>query len=75
MNLVRDMMGDYACHTPTETLLTKQYDNAIPADLARLEGKRMVTAVEANVNRQLDEARIKAITARVSMLICLHAPF
>ena len=36
VNLIRDMLGDYGCHTPTETLLTKQYDNNIPADLARL---------------------------------------
>jgi putative DNA primase/helicase len=62
VNLIRDMLGDYGCHTPTETLLTKNYDNAIPADLARLEGARMVTAIESNVNRQLDEAKIKAMT-------------
>ena len=62
VNLIREMLGDYAAHTPTETLLTKNYDNAIPADLARLEGKRMVTAIELNVNRQLDEAKIKAMT-------------
>ncbi len=62
VNLLRDLLGDYGCHTPTETLLTKQYDNAIPADLARLNGARMVTAIESNVNRQLDEARIKGMT-------------
>jgi putative DNA primase/helicase len=62
VNLIRKMLGDYAAHTPTETLLTKTYDNAIPADLARLEGKRMVTAVESNVGRQLDEAKIKGMT-------------
>jgi len=62
VNLFRDMLGDYGCHTPTETLLVKQYDNNIPADLARLVGVRMVTAIEANVNRHLDEAKIKAMT-------------
>jgi putative DNA primase/helicase len=62
VNLIRDMLGDYGCHTPTETLLTKQYDNAIPADLARLAGARMVTAIESNVHRQLDEAKIKTMT-------------
>ena len=62
VNLIRDMLGDYGCHTPTETLLTKQYDNNIPADLARLDGARMVTAIEANFNRHLDEAKIKAMT-------------
>ena len=62
VNLIREMLGDYGRHTPTETLMTKNYDNAIPADLARLEGARMVTAIELNVNRQLDEAKIKAMT-------------
>jgi putative DNA primase/helicase len=62
VNTIRDMLGDYGLHTATETLMVKQYDNAIPADLARLAGARMVTAIEANFNRQLDEARIKAMT-------------
>ena len=62
VNLIRDMLGDYGLHTPTETLLVKQYDNAIPADLARLNGARMVTAIEANFNRHLDEAKIKSMT-------------
>jgi putative DNA primase/helicase len=56
------MLGDYGLHTQTETLLVKQYDNNIPADLARLAGARMVTAIEANVNRHLDEAKIKGMT-------------
>jgi putative DNA primase/helicase len=62
LNLIRDMLGDYGVHTPTETFLVKAFDNNIPADLARLAGARMVTAIEANYNRPLDEARIKAIT-------------
>jgi len=62
LNLIRDMLGDYGRHTPTETLMVKQYDNSIPNDLARLAGVRMVTAVETNAGKQLDEARVKAIT-------------
>lgn len=62
LNTIRDMLGDYGCHTPTETLMAKQYDNAISNDLARLAGVRMVVAVETNFNRQLDEAKIKAMT-------------
>ena len=62
LNTIRAMLGDYGAHTPTETLVAKHYDNAIPADLARLAGARMVTAIEANFNRQLDEARIKGMT-------------
>jgi putative DNA primase/helicase len=38
VNTLRNLMGDYGVHTPTETLLVKQYDSAIPADLARLAG-------------------------------------
>ena len=56
------MLGDYGLHTHTDTFLVKQYDNNIPADLARLAGARMVTAIEANPNRQLDAAKVKAIT-------------
>jgi putative DNA primase/helicase len=62
VNLLRDMLGDYGCHTITETLLVKQYDNNIPADVARLAGVRMVTAIEANAKRHLDEAKIKGMT-------------
>jgi putative DNA primase/helicase len=62
LNLFRDIVGDYGCHTPIETLLVRQYDNAIPNDLARLVGKRIVTAAEANWNRQLDEAKLKTMT-------------
>jgi putative DNA primase/helicase len=62
INCIREMLGDYAIHAQTETFLTKQYDNAIPADLARLEGARFVSAVEANAKRHLDEAKIKSLT-------------
>ena len=56
------MLGDYGMHTPTETLMLKTYDNNIPNDLARLNGARLVTAIEAAPGRQLDDARIKAMT-------------
>ena len=62
VNLIRQLLGNYGLHSPTETILTKQYDNAIPTDLARLQGARMVTVIEANWNRQIDEARLKSIT-------------
>lgn len=62
INSIRDMLGDYGIHTSTQTLMVKDYDNNIPNDLARLAGARMVTAIEATPGRQLDEARIKAMT-------------
>jgi putative DNA primase/helicase len=42
--------------------MSKQYDSTVPADLARLKGARMVTAIEVNWNRQIDEAKLKAMT-------------
>lgn len=62
INLIRYLLGDYGAHTPSETLLSKQYDSGIPADLARLQGVRMVTAIEVNWNRQIDEAKLKGMT-------------
>lgn len=62
VNLFRDLLGEYGVHTPTETLVAKHYDNAIPADLARMKGARMVTVVEANFNKPLDEAKLKGMT-------------
>ena len=62
VNVVRDLLGDFGLHTPTETFVAKQYDNGATADLARLAGARMVTAVEVNWSRQIDEARVKMLT-------------
>jgi putative DNA primase/helicase len=58
---VTGAVGEYAQHTPTETLLQKRNDN-IPNDLARLRGARFVTAVEAECNRKLAEALVKQMT-------------
>lgn len=62
VNVIRELMGDYGIHASTDTFTAKQHDNGIPADLARLKGARMVTAVEVNWSRQIDEARVKALT-------------
>jgi putative DNA primase/helicase len=61
LGIVREVLGDYAAHTPTDTLLRRREDG-IPNDVARLKGARFVTAVEAEGNRRLAEARIKQLT-------------
>lgn len=58
---VAKVLGGYARHTPTETLLVKRNDT-IPNDVARLHGARFVTAAEAECNRKLAEALIKQLT-------------
>ena len=61
-NVLRELLGDYGLQADMETFLIKKYGNAIPTDVARLRGARVVAASEANVNRQIDEARIKTMT-------------
>ncbi len=59
---LRRALGDYATHTPSSTLLERDHGDAIPNDLARLRGARLVTASETGDGRRLDEERVKAIT-------------
>jgi putative DNA primase/helicase len=61
VNIMQAMFGEHALATPTETLLVKPVRHNTN-DLARLCGARMVSAIESNPNRQLDEALIKQIT-------------
>ena len=62
INTVRTLLKSYGKHTPVETLLAKKFEGTASNDLARLQGARMVTAVEANSGRELDEAKIKSMT-------------
>lgn len=61
LNMVSALLGEYACNTPTETLMLRQR-GAIPNDLARLAGVRLVTANETSEGQRLDEAKIKDLT-------------
>ena len=56
------LLGEYGLQANMDSFLMKQYDNAIPTDIARLRGARVVVANEANFDRQIDEAKIKALT-------------
>jgi putative DNA primase/helicase len=60
MDILMLLGGDYAANTPFNTFeLGKQ--TSVGDDLARLRGKRVVTASESDGGR-LNEARVKAIT-------------
>jgi len=60
LNAIRATLGDYAKHTPTETLLVRNGSSS--NDLVRLAGARFVTASEANADQKLAEAFIKQVT-------------
>ena len=60
LEAIRKVLGDYAMHTPSSTLLTNNM--AIRNDLARLRGSRFVSAVEIGIGKKLDEALTKELT-------------
>jgi putative DNA primase/helicase len=60
LEAIRKVLGNYAMHTPSSTLLTNNL--AIRNDLARLRGARFVSAVEIGIGKKLDEALTKELT-------------
>jgi len=64
LNLVKEVLGTYAMHTPTETLLAKNRGGDIPTDVARLDGPRLVTASEVDRGRRLAESLVKELTGQ-----------
>ena len=67
LNLVRDMMGDYALNIPMDTLMAKSKGSGIPNDIARLRGARMVTAAEGEARQRLAESLVKQLTGGDAM--------
>lgn len=64
LNMVKEVLGNYAMHTPTETLLAKKRGGDIPTDVARLDGPRLVTASEVDRGRRLAESLVKELTGQ-----------
>src|SRR5215208_2937030 len=63
VELLQDVMGDYATNTDTETLLTKRYQG-VGNDVAALKGARFVSAAEVEKGRRLAESKVKQLTGR-----------
>jgi len=61
LNVLMDIMGDYAISTPTDTFM-KKYNDKMSNDIARLRGTRLVTTNEAEQGRKLSEPMIKQVT-------------
>ena len=75
LEALASLLNDYAQQTPTETLLSV-HGNRIPNDVAQLKGARLVTAVEVEEGRRLNESLVKQLTGgdRVKARF-LHAEF
>ncbi len=61
LNTVQRVAGEYGHNLPF-TALELATRTAIPADIAQLPGRRLVTSSETNDGTRLNEARIKALT-------------
>ena len=63
LNTISRILGDYTTGAPTETFTaSKITSDRHPADLAKMRGARLVTAVETEEGRFWAEAKIKALT-------------
>lgn len=61
VELLRDVMGDYAQNTDVETILIKRYAG-VGNDVAALRGARFVSCAEVGRGRRLDESKVKQLT-------------
>jgi putative DNA primase/helicase len=62
INTIKDLLGDYARQSSTETFMAKQNSGGATNDLARLKGARLVSAVESEEGKKLAESLIKQLT-------------
>jgi putative DNA primase/helicase len=61
VELLQDVLGDYATNTDTETILAKKYQG-VGNDVAALRGARFVSAAEVEQGRRLAESKVKQLT-------------
>lgn len=63
LEVVRDIMGDYATNIQPQTIMVKPASGNSPtSDIARLKGARLVTSVEPNEGMRIDEGLLKQLT-------------
>ncbi len=63
VELLHEVLGDYARNTDVETLLIKKYQG-VGNDVAALNGARFVSAAEVEKGRRLAESKVKQLTGR-----------
>jgi putative DNA primase/helicase len=61
INTLEELLGDYSAKTPMNTLRSRNFD-AIPNDVARLVGERLVSAAEISNGMYLNESLVKDLT-------------
>lgn len=67
LKALRLVMGEYAASAAMRTFVVKRNDPAVNNDVAMLNGRRLVTAVETNEGQWLDEALVKSLSGGESI--------
>lgn len=62
LNITGALLGDYAQTATFDTFLAKKEERSVNNDIARMQGKRFVSAIEAEGERRLSEVLIKQLT-------------
>jgi putative DNA primase/helicase len=62
LDIITELMGDYAQSLPMQSLMMKYNDGGVPNDIAKLTGARFVGAVETDEGKRLSESLIKQLT-------------
>jgi putative DNA primase/helicase len=76
LEIVEDVLRDYASTSPMSTLMKEKFKSGIPNDIARLRGARMVKASEGEKEQSFSEALIKQLTGGDKMTArFLHKEF
>jgi putative DNA primase/helicase len=63
LDVLTHLLGDYAGNCSFSTFDANKKNEATN-DLAALKGKRLVTVIETNEDKRLDEARVKVVTGQ-----------
>jgi P4 family phage/plasmid primase-like protien len=62
LNTIDLTLGDYSINADPTTFYTREHPEAPRPDIARMKGRRMVTAAEGRAGKFLDEGLIKNLT-------------
>lgn len=61
-SVIGHVLGSYSQTVPVETLMASSVDGRIPNDIARMAGRRFMSASETKAGKALDEQRLKQLT-------------
>ncbi len=62
INMIKEVLCDYAQQTPSETLMEKRNTGGVSNDLARLRGARFVASIETEQGKCFAEALVKQLS-------------